>query len=117
MNLVLLVGRASTAAVTRTLPSGDTLAEIQLTIPRRDGPADSVPVVVFSPRLAVTRIGPGTEVVVRGRVRRRFFQAGGALASRTEVVADDIAPTSERRRAERVTASALGEIQAVAIRS
>jgi single-strand DNA-binding protein len=30
---------------------------------------------------------PGSEVVVAGHVRRRFFRAGGVTQSRTEVVA------------------------------
>ena len=34
----------------------------------------------------------GDEVVVVGRARRRFFRAGGATASRTEVVAAQVCP-------------------------
>ena len=41
---------------------------------------------------------PRRRVVVVGRVRRRFFRAGGATASRTEVVADRVVPARQRAR-------------------
>ena len=52
-----------------------------------------VPVTVVVPETTTERAREllrleGAEVVVVGRVRRRFFRAGGATASRTEVVAD-----------------------------
>lgn len=37
-------------------------------------------------------------MVVLGRVRRRFFRAGGATASRTEVVAEMVLAARDRRR-------------------
>jgi len=40
----------------------------------------------------------GTEVVVVGSVRRRFFRTGGATASRTEVVATQVVPARQRKR-------------------
>jgi single-strand DNA-binding protein len=43
----------------------------------------------------------GLAVVVVGRVRRRFFRAGGATVSRTEVVAQVVAPARQRVRASR----------------
>jgi hypothetical protein len=40
--------------------------------------------------------------VVVGQVRQRFFRAGGATATRTEVVAHDLAPTRRPRQVERL---------------
>jgi single-strand DNA-binding protein len=39
-------------------------------------------------------------VVVVGRVRRRFYRAGGATQSRTEVVADVVVPARHTKRAK-----------------
>jgi single-strand DNA-binding protein len=41
------------------------------------------------------------EVIVVGTVRRRFFRAGGATQSRTEVVADRIVPTRRTKDVQR----------------
>jgi single-strand DNA-binding protein len=40
------------------------------------------------------------KVVVVGRVRRRFFQAGGTTQSRTEVVAEAVVPARQAKRAQ-----------------
>jgi single-strand DNA-binding protein len=87
LNMVVLAGHLSSDPAERHLPSGDVLTSYEVTVPRDDGPADSVPVVLIGavgPRGATA----GDRVVVVGRVRRRFFRAGGTTASRTEVVAD-----------------------------
>jgi single-strand DNA-binding protein len=46
-------------------------------------------------------------VVVTGRVRRRFFRAGGYTQSRTEVVADAVVPTRRRKRVDAVLEAVL----------
>jgi single-strand DNA-binding protein len=94
-NLVVLRGVLSSNPAPRTLPSGDLLTSYEVTIRDAERPAESVPVVLVGgggPR----GIGPGDEVVVVGRVRRRFFRAGGATASRTEVVASRVMRASRR---------------------
>ena len=48
----------------------------------------------------------GADVVVIGSVRRRFFNAGGATQSRTEVVADKVVPARRRRDVERAVGAA-----------
>ena len=77
----------------RELPSGDSLVAYDVTVrPEASAgeaaTAESVPVAWFDPPAAATAMAAGDDVVVVGRVRRRFFRAGGATASRTEVVAD-----------------------------
>jgi single-strand DNA-binding protein len=92
-NLVVLHGHVSSEPRRRDLPSGTTLLQIEITTPG-DGAHLSVPVVWFEP----TRdFAPADEVTVVGHVRRRFYRAGGATQSRTEVVAECIVPTRRRR--------------------
>jgi hypothetical protein len=51
---------------------------------------------------------------VVGRVRRRFYRAGGATASRTELVAERVAPVRQRVRSMQLTARARVLIDAAA---
>jgi single-strand DNA-binding protein len=88
-NLVLLQGTLSRASERRTLPSGDELVQYEVTTRDADGRADSVP-VVWPAAPARAEFDAGVAVVVAGRVRRRYFRAGGVTGSRTEVVADGV---------------------------
>ena len=81
------------------MPSGDVLVAYEVTVPRTEGPADSVPVVWFPTARRQPSLEAGDEVVVVGRVRRRFFRSGGTTQSRTEVVADRGVPARARGRA------------------
>jgi hypothetical protein len=49
----------------------------------------------------------GAELVVLGRVRRRFFRSGAGLASRTEVVVDAAAPPGRPARVAAIMQRAL----------
>ena len=91
-NLVVLRGVLSRDPEPRQLPSGDAVVAYDVTVRPESasgepGRAESVPVAWFSPPAAAAGLSAGDDVVVVGRVRRRFFRAGGATASRTEVVA------------------------------
>jgi single-strand DNA-binding protein len=91
MNVVALRGRLSRPAQTRVLPSGDQVVQLEVTVRRPDENerADTVPVTcAYSTRVATLDVDD--EVIVVGRVRRRFFRAGGSTQSRTEVVADEV---------------------------
>src|SRR4051812_18656854 len=105
MNIVILRGRLSRPPEVRTLPSGDPLVAYEITVERPGERAESVPVVWFGTAPAA-ELEPDTEVVVVGRVRRRFFRAGGATQSRTEVVADDVVPARLTKRVARLLATA-----------
>jgi len=89
-NLVVLRGLIRRDPEYRVLPSGEELLALDLTV--RDGelPAESVPVVWHNPAAAAAKLVAGDDVVVIGRVKRRFFRAGGSTASRTEVHADKV---------------------------
>jgi hypothetical protein len=49
---------------------------------------------------------------VTGRVRRRFYRAGGATRSRTEVVADAVVAAADGRRVRRAVDAALRSVTA-----
>lgn len=98
MNVVVLSGHLSRPAQQRELPSGDLLVALDLTV--RDGSprAESVPVVLFQAPARAATLDTDDEVVVIGRVRRRFFRTGEATQSRTEVVAESVFRATERKR-------------------
>ena len=88
LDLALLVGTLSSDPVEQTLPSGSVLLRYEVTV-RDRAPADTVPVSWVDPRRA-PGLAAGDRVVVVGRVRRRFFRAGGATRSATEVLATSV---------------------------
>ncbi len=99
MNIVLLHGVLTREPEVRELPSGDHVASFDLTV-RDDGyDTDVVPISWHdAPRHRARQARAGADVIVTGRVRRRFFRAGGATQSRTEVVADGGRADSPVRR-------------------
>lgn len=104
MNIVFLRGRLSRPAEVRVLESGTTVVNYEVTVTREGAPNDSVPVLWQDPP-ASARAGnyaEGDEVVVLGRVRRRFFRTAGGTQSRTEVVAETFLPA---RQAKKVAAA------------
>lgn len=112
MNVVVLVGTLVRNAALRRLPSGSALAQLEVRVPGPDGRAEAVPVAWFDPPATAGALGAGTAVVVTGRVRRRFFSAGGATASRTEVVADRVVPVRQGRRARAALSRARAALEA-----
>jgi single-strand DNA-binding protein len=99
-NVVVLRGRVNRPPVEKVLPSGDRLAAIDVTVPGgvvgattgRGTRSESVPLAWFGAPAWVAALEPGTEILVAGRVRRRFFRAGESTQSRTEVVVEQAAP-------------------------
>ncbi|MGI8940191.1 MAG: single-stranded DNA-binding protein [Iamia sp.] len=110
MNVVILCGAVSRPPSTRPLPSGDQLVALEVTTPPPQGRAKQVPVVRPTGPERLLRLEAGAEVVVTGRVRRRFFRAGGATASRTEVVADAVWPAHHAARVARVLDQAVERV-------
>lgn len=113
MNVVILRGTLSSAPSTRTLPSGDSLTTFEVTTRPPSGPAETVPVAwPGAPRRAAT-LPAGADVVVTGRVRRRFFKAGGVTASRTEVLADTVLPARYEVRVRAAAKRTVERVQAL----
>lgn len=102
-NEVLLVGRVSGEPEERELPSGDLLVAWRLVVDRpparRPAPegvrlptVDTLSCVAWSAstRRSALALQPGDVVEVAGALRQRFWKAGAALASRTEVEAEAV---------------------------
>jgi single-strand DNA-binding protein len=113
VNLAVVRGTVSSPPDVRVLPSDTVLAQLQLTT-RLESETLSLPVAVWNPAQWVEALEPGAEVVVVGRVRRRFFKAAGAAASRVEVEADVVARAGDRRRVEAALRRASGVLEALA---
>jgi single-strand DNA-binding protein len=105
-NLVVLRGRVSSPPRAVDLPSGTSLCQLEVTT-RVGAQSLSVPVAWPDP---TATIAAGDEIVVVGHVRRRWFRAGGATVSRTEVVATDVVPATRRRAIARALDRAAASI-------
>lgn len=101
MNLVLLEGVLSRPSTLRVLPSGSRLCSLEVTTRDPSGVAATVPVAWFDPP-SDPEWDAGTELVVFGVVRRRYFRAGAVTQSRTEVVAELVASAADRRAMSKV---------------
>ena len=114
LNLALLVGRLSRPPEEVPLASGDLLVRYEVTVPRVDERADTVPVVALSPPAFARGLTAGTEVLVVGRTRRRFWSAGGATRSQVEVHASAVIPARRRATATRALRRALATLEGFA---
>ncbi len=110
-NLSVLVGRLSRPAELRRLPSGDEVLALEVTVRPEGRPAESVPVAWTGAPAAASKWPAGEEILVVGRVRRRFFRASGATQSRTEVAATIAVPT---RRAVAAGKALHGALEVIA---
>ncbi|MDQ3385100.1 MAG: hypothetical protein M3503_03660 [Actinomycetota bacterium] len=111
MNLSVAAGHLSRPPERRTLPSGEELVSYDLSVA---GPADrveSVPVSWPSPPTSAADLGAGDAVLVVGRVRRRFFRAGGSTQSRTEVVATAVVPLRRKSAVKRLLLEAAAVLE------
>ena len=92
-NEVRLVGRLSQAPEERVLPSGDSVWTFRVVVPRQRvagrsrQSVDAIECAAWSGRArrAVSGWSADDVVEVTGELHRRFFRAGGAVASRVEV--------------------------------
>lgn len=112
LNVVVLIGVLARPAQDLELPSGSRLLALEVTVRREEGPAETVPVSWFDAPAWATALDAGADVVVVGRVRRRFFRSGGSTQSRTEVVASKIARGSAASRVRTLLGEASSTIAA-----
>jgi single-stranded DNA-binding protein len=115
MNVAIVRGRLSSDPRMTSLESGDVLVRYEVTVPHEDAPADSVPVAWLGAETQAPsgELGQGDEVVVVGRVRRRWYRpATGPSRSTTEVVATAVVPASDRRRVRAALTRAANAISA-----
>jgi len=114
LNLAVLHGALSKTPEARLLPDGSTVWELDLTIRQDDRATSTVPVSWASASKGTDPAAwsSGDELVVVGAVRRRFYRAGGATVSRTDVLADAVVPARQRKRASAVLQQALASLGA-----
>jgi hypothetical protein len=101
VNLAVLRGPCSGPAELRVLESGTRLATLAVRCPAgaaADERATSVPVTVWDPPAWVETHEAGDEIVVVGRMRRRFYQRPGGVGSRVDVEAELVGRARDRRR-------------------
>lgn len=106
MNVVVLLGALSRPAQLRTLASGSSLVGLEVSIARPGERTETVPVVWPDAPAHAATLDVGEQVVVVGRVRRRFFRAGGSTQSRTEVVAEAVVKARRAKRSRELVAQA-----------
>ena len=107
VNEVYLVGRVTSLAIEKELPSGDKVVEFRVVIGRAKSfsskrstksrtskkEVDSLDIAAWSSktRKAALSLKVDTWVEIHGAVRRRFWQAPSGLASRWQVEASTVA--------------------------
>lgn len=107
VNLVVLRGTVTRTPTSRTLPSGSTVVQLEVATRGPSG-TTTVPVAVHD---RPVRVAAGDEIVVVGQVARRFFRAGGATQSRTEVIATALVRASRTTTVARLLAGAIGLLE------
>jgi single-strand DNA-binding protein len=100
MNVVVLRGRLSRAPEERVLESGTRLVQYEVTIRNGEGPAETSPVSWMEAPATAAGMAAGDEVVVVGRVRRRWFRRASATESRVEVAAGVVIPARQRKKVD-----------------
>jgi hypothetical protein len=103
-NLALIFGVLSSPAGVVELPSGARLTSLRATARGASGQAQSIPITLIDAPDWVAKLDAGDEIVACGEIHHRFFRAGGATASRTEMRATHVARRGDRRAVGRVLA-------------
>jgi single-strand DNA-binding protein len=106
MNVTVVTGHLTRPPDRRTLPSGEEVVSYDLSVVSGEDRAESVPVAWPAPPPSATQLDVGEALLVVGRVRRRFFRAGGSTQSRTEIVASAVLPLRRRAAVKRLLAEA-----------
>lgn len=114
LNLSVLRGTCSASPDVRELPSGRFVAAVSLRVMGSDGRGTSVPVTVWDPPAWLETVEDGDELVVVGRVRRRFFRtAAGGVGARVDVEAEAVARARDRRRLAALRRKVVAHLEAL----
>ena len=91
-NLTIIRGVLSRPTEAVPLAGGSVLVRYEITVPTADpdGRAVTVPATAVDPHLNVRELDGGTELLIIGRTRRRFWSAAGATRSQVDVLADTV---------------------------
>jgi single-strand DNA-binding protein len=107
MNVCILQGRLTRPPEQRVVGSGRSVVTYELAVDRPEGGTETVPVVWDDAPARALDLDVDTEVVVVGRVRRRWFRSGGATQSRTEVVAVEVLSARSTKRVAKLVSDTL----------
>ena len=96
VNVTVLAGTIAGEPVARRMPSGDEVLELRVSAPEEGVRALPLPVVVWKMDVgeevfeAVRGLERGAEVLVSGKLIKRFYRSGAGARSLTEVVARSV---------------------------
>src|SRR6266545_3107775 len=93
VNVVVLAGTIAADPVERRMPSGEGCTEIRLSVPEPGRRLLPLPVVAWHAEVGKKRLKglrKDDEVLVYGRLVRRFYRSGAGARSLTEVVASGL---------------------------
>jgi len=107
MNVCIIQGRLTRPPEQRVVGGDRTHVTYEVGVDRPEGGTESVPVIWEAAPAVAVDLDVDTEVVVVGRVRRRWFRSGGATQSRTEVVAEGVVPRRSAKRVAKLVGDAL----------
>ena len=101
-NIAVIRGSVRAEPTVRELPGGTIVVQFDVATTTESAGrrlSVSAPIAWNDPTAAQRGIlAGGSEVLVVGTVRRRFFRVGGVTQSRTEVVADAVVPRRQHKR-------------------
>ena len=89
-NVAVVSGSIVRSPQERIAGDGQPVLSFEIRVRTIDGPVEVVPVAWPDHSMATAALEAGTEVVVVGRVRQRYFRSGGSTQSRTELVAEAV---------------------------
>ena len=98
LNLAVVAGVLTRPPQLVELTSGSRVSSFEVTVRGPERPAEVVPATWIDPPTWVATLEPGNEIVLSGRVRRRFSRAGGVTQSRTEVVVSRMVRAGSKAR-------------------
>jgi single-strand DNA-binding protein len=93
VNVVVLAGTVAADPVERTMPSGDEVTELRLSVPEAGKRLLPLPVAAWHRdvgKRALKGVAKGDDVLVYGQLVRRFYRSGAGARSLTEVIASGI---------------------------
>jgi single-stranded DNA-binding protein len=93
VNVVVLAGTIAADPVERRMPCGEECTEIRLSVPESGRRLLPLPVLAWHTEVGKVRLRDlhrGDEVLVYGRLIRRFYRSGAGARSLTEVVANGL---------------------------
>ena len=103
LNLVVVRGKVAVGAQIRPLADGTSQLQWDLAVG-----GERIPVTWAASPSELPE--PGQEMLVVGRVRRRFFRVGEHTQSRTEVVAERVLSAADRRKTRRALDDAVARM-------